>query len=165
MKSRSLCAAVVVWLGCVVTAHADEPNIGNLSCPGVQSGELVQYGRLHQIPTAAAADDPVHRMITPGGMILDQPKMVAATDVLTIASRDQSAMCFGLVTFARDRHRCDVTGLARAESSNTYVFREGDVAVRFTFLSADQVRVEPIGDGYRVGCQSHGRIEPAIYMR
>jgi hypothetical protein len=162
MRYAGLLAVLVLCLA-VASANPQEPLAGSPSCPISTVAAPSRYDRLHQIPTVAARDDISHRMVTPGGMMLDLPKMVAATDVLTIVARDEGAMCFGLLTFSRDRHRCELTGVARSVSDDTFLFREGDVAVRFTFLGDDQVRVEPIGTEYRNQCESLGKIEPAIY--
>jgi hypothetical protein len=50
--------------------------------------------------------------LTPGGMVLELPKMLAASDVLTIVNRDDSGLSFELTTFGRDRHQCTIEGLA-----------------------------------------------------
>ncbi|WP_218042863.1 hypothetical protein [Steroidobacter gossypii] len=96
-------------------------------------------------------------------MVLSSPKMVAATDVLTIAARDTNLMCFHLLTFARERHRCEIQGIARKEKDGAYVFRENLVVLRFEFVAEDQVSVEPLGNGYRARCEPSGKIERAIY--
>lgn len=96
-------------------------------------------------------------------MILDTPKMVAATDVLTIVARDPETLCFELLTFARERHKCELSGVARKESDSAYLYRDGDASVRFTFLDQDRVSVEPVGAGYRTRCEQSGKIERAIY--
>lgn len=120
------------------------------------------YYRLHQIPTKG---DHTLPMVTPGGMILEHPKMVAATDVLTIVKRDASALCFRLVTFWKNRHQCQLAGVARLKSAPTFVFSEGGAVVRFTILNDDEIKVEPHGDGYRSRCESLGVIQPATYSR
>ena len=102
-------------------------------------------------------------MVTPGGMVLDAPKMVAATDVLTLVARTPNALCFSLRTFARDRHTCELRGLARKESGRAYLFSDNGAVVRFTFIAENQVRVEPVGNGYRSRCEPAGKIERAIY--
>jgi hypothetical protein len=90
--------------------------------------------------------------------------MVAATDVLTIVGRDESTLCFELRTLGRERDECVLSGQARSEARDTFVFREDEAAVRFKF-SNDQVSVEPIGKGYRKHCQPDGEIQPATYKR
>jgi hypothetical protein len=104
-------------------------------------------------------------MITPGGIILETPKMVAAADVLRVEARDASAMCFALITYARDRQRCEIAGVAQHSTNSTYVFREHDVEVRFTFQSAGAVKIEPLGEGYKSRCAPLGMIESAVYER
>jgi hypothetical protein len=96
-------------------------------------------------------------------MVLSTPNMVAATDVLTIAARDTSVMCFHLRTFARERQTCEIEGVARKESESAYLFREDQISVRFTFIAEDRVTVEPVGIGYRDRCEPYGKIERAIY--
>ena len=96
-------------------------------------------------------------------MVLQTPKMVAATDVLTVVARDPDAMCFRLLTFARERHRCELTGVARRHSESEYLFRNASVVVRFTFIDEQQVNVEPVGTGYRSQCEPSGKIERATY--
>lgn len=146
----------------LASASAQDPPLGS-SCPITATASPVRYSRLHQIPTVASRDDVSHKIVTPGGMVLDTPKMVAATDVLTIVARDPDAMCFRLLTFARDRHRCEVTGVARRHSEGAYLFRNDNIVVRFTFIDEHQVNVEPVGTGYRSRCEPSGEIERAIY--
>jgi len=133
------------------------------SCPLALKTPAVRYSRLHQIPTTARPDDISHKVVTPGGMVLDTPKMVAATDVLTLLAHEPSALCFSLQTFARDRHTCQLRGLARKESGTTYLFSDNTAVVRLTFITEDQVGVEPVGTGYRSRCEPSGKIEAAIY--
>lgn len=153
------CLSACVALG---AANArDSTHVG--ACPISATAVPVRYTRLHQIPTAAPRDDVSHKVVTPGGMILDTPKMVAATDVLTITGRDSNVLCFDLLTFARDRHTCKVTGVARKESGHTYLFRDDSVVVRFTFVEGDQIRVEPVGVGDRSRCEESGEIARATY--
>jgi hypothetical protein len=131
---------------CSMAASAiAQDNASDAACPLAGLASPVRYGRLHQIPTAAAPDDITHKMVTPGGMILDTPKMVAATDVLTLLAQEPNAVCFTLRTFARDRHTCEVGGLARKEEGTTYLFSDDTAVVRLTFIAEDQVRVEPSG--------------------
>jgi hypothetical protein len=134
-----------------------------VSCPIAMNTPIVRFSRLHQIPTAARPDDITHKVVTPGGMILDTPKMVAATDVLTLVAREANALCFELRTFARDRHTCELEGLARKEEGTTYLFSDDGAVVRLTFMTEDQVRVEPVGTGYRTRCEPSGKIETATY--
>jgi hypothetical protein len=146
----------------LATAHAQDL-APDPSCPLATKTPIVRYSRLHQIPTVARPDDITHKVVTPGGMVLDTPKMVAATDVLTVLAREPNALCFSLHTFARDRHTCELKGLARKETDTTYLFNVDTAVVRFTFITEDQVRVEPDGTGYRSRCEPSGKIEPAIY--
>lgn len=162
MRHAGLFAVVALCLR-IASANAQEPTAGSANCPISPLAAPVRYHRLHQIPTEPEEDDVTHHVVTPGGMVLATPEMVAATDILTIVARDQDAVCFGLLTFARDHHMCALTGVARSESGDTFLFREGDAAVRFTFLDGDQVRVEPVGKGYRNRCEPLGKIEPTIY--
>ena len=149
---------------CSMAASTSAQDIASgAACPLAVLESPVQYSRLHQIPTAAAPDDITHKMVTPGGMILDTPKMVAATDVLTLLAQEPNAVCFKLRTFARDRHTCELGGLAHKETGTTYVFSDDTAVVRLTFIAEDQVRVEPIGTGYRSRCEPSGKIESAIY--
>jgi hypothetical protein len=157
----------VVFAVCcyVATANTQEPTVGSSRCPISPLVTPVRYERLHQISTTPAPDDVTHKIVTPGGMVMDTPKMVAATDVLTVVARDQAVLCFGLLTFARERHKCEFSGVARIEVGGTFLFREEDVVVRFTFLDGDQVRVQPVGANYRSQCESAAQIQPAIYTR
>lgn len=149
---------------CLVFASASAQNAApNSSCPIVASASPASYSRPHQVPTTAARDDTTHHVVTPGGMVLDTPKMVAATDVLTVVARDPNVLCFHLLTFSRERHRCELTGVARKGSEGAYLFREDTAAVRFTFIGDEQVNVEPVGDDYRKRCEPSGKIEPATY--
>jgi hypothetical protein len=149
---------------CSMAAGASAQDIApGAACPLAVLASPVQYSRLHQIPTTAAPDDITHKMVTPGGMILDAPKMVAATDVLTLLAKEPNAVCFKLRTFARDRHTCELGGLARKESGTTYLFSDDTAVVRLTFITEDQVGVEPFGTGYRSRCEPSGKIEAAIY--
>lgn len=146
------------------SAHAQEPG-STSNCTASRLSSPERYERLHQIPTTAAHEDVTHKVITPGGMVLSTPNMVAATDVLTIVARDESALCFELLTLGRERDECAISGQARSEGRGTFVFRERDTAVRFTFSNDDQVSVEPIGNGYREHCESAGEIQSAMYKR
>ncbi len=149
---------------CVVLAGASAQDSSvDSSCPIATLQAPVRYSRLHQIPTVAPRDDISHKIVTPGGMVLDAPKMVAATDVLTIVARDSDTLCFGLLTFARERHTCEITGVARKESEGTYLFHDDAAVVRFTFDGEDQVSVEPVGTGYQSRCKPSGKIDTAIY--
>ena len=149
---------------CSMAASASAQDIApGAACPLAVLASPVQFTRLHQIPTAAAPDDITHKMVTPGGMILDAPKMVAATDVLAILAQEPNAVCFKLRTFARDRHTCELEGLARKEAGTTYLFSDDSAVVRLTFIAEDQVRVEAVGTGYRRRCEPSGKIEAAIY--
>ncbi|WP_116812989.1 hypothetical protein [Steroidobacter cummioxidans] len=143
----------------LVPASAAPPD----SCPISATASPVSYGRLHQIPTVAPNNDVSHTVITPGGMILHTPEMVAATDVLTVVARDQDALCFHLLTLAKDWHKCDIQGVASKESANSYLFADGSAAVRFTFIGEDQVDVAPIGTAYRSRCEPSGSIQRATY--
>lgn len=146
----------------LTSAYAQAPIPGS-SCPIAAMTAPARYTRLHQIPTVAPPDDISHKVVTPGGMVLDTPKMVAATDVLTIVARDPDVVCFSLLTFARDRHKCELTGVARKASASTYVFHADEAALRLTFVGKDRVDVEPIGTGYRARCERSGEIERASY--
>jgi hypothetical protein len=149
---------------CSMAASASAQDIApGAACPLTMLESPVQYSRPHQIPTAAAPDDITHKMVTPGGMILDAPKMVAATDVLTLLAQEPKAVCFKLRTFARDRHTCELGGLARKEEGTTYLFSDDTAVLRLTLIAEDQVRVEPVGTGYRNRCEPSGKIEAAIY--
>jgi DNA-binding transcriptional MerR regulator len=144
------------------TASPQEP----AACPLPRYAEPMEFMRAHQIPTRPAPDDPTHKMVTPGGMVLETPKMVAAVDVLRVEARDASTMCFSLTTVGRDHQRCEIAGVAHISSdSATYVFREHDVQVRFRFQDEGEVRVEPEGEGYRSQCEPRGGIEPGVYRR
>lgn len=133
------------------------------SCPIAAMAAPIRYERLHQIPIAADPDDVSHKIVTPGGMALDAPKMIAATDVLTVVARDSNTLCFTLRTFARDRDTCELTGVARRHSAGAYLFDDESALVRFTFTGEDQVRVEPHGTAHRSRCKSSGKIDGAIY--
>jgi hypothetical protein len=129
---------------------------------GIAAAE--EYHRLHQIPTRNR--DPYGvPMVTPGGMILELPKMVAATDVLTIVNRDDSGLTFELTTVGRDRDQCTIEGLAPPESEGVYVFSENEVILRLTVLGVDRIRIEPVGKGYRSQCDALGTIDSATYTR
>jgi hypothetical protein len=102
-------------------------------------------------------------VITPGGMILVSPKMVETTDVLSIVARDRSAMCFTLIMFGKNHYRCEITGPARAELDDAYVFNSGNVTLRFRLRGTDEVQVEPLGDRNRNRCGWLGKIEPSVF--
>lgn len=161
--------APVFVFACVLLSatrgHAQEPRGITSDCTASHPSSPVRYERLHQIPTTAAHEDVAHKIITPGGMVLSTPNMVAATDVLTIVGRDESVLCFELVTIGRERNQCALSGQARSEGRGTFVFRERETAVRFMFSNDDQVSVEPIGKGYREHCEAAGEIQSAIYKR
>ncbi len=149
---------------CSMAASTSAQDIASgAACPLAVLASPVRFSRLHQIPTVPAPDDITHKMVTPGGMILDTPRMVAATDVLTLLAKEPNAVCFKLRTFARDRDTCELRGLARKETGTTYVFSDDTAVVRLTFIAEDQVRVEPVGTGYRSRCEPSGKIEAAIY--
>jgi len=133
------------------------------SCPISPTAAPVSYGRLHQIPTVARDEDISHTIVTPGGMVLHSPEMVAATDILTVVARDPDAMCFHLITLAKEWHKCDIGGVARKDAENSYLFTEGGVAVRFNFIGNEQVEVAPLGTAYRSRCEPSGSIERATY--
>lgn len=159
-----LCAVVAVavpFAGATGQMAQPEPVI----CPIPRSAEPLEFLRPHQIPTRPAHDDPTHKVVTPGGMILDTPKMVAAVDVLRVEARDASVMCFALTTAARDRHRCEIAGVAQLSSNSTYVFREQELELRFRFQSDGAVKVEPVGEGYKRRCEPQGHIAAAVYTR
>jgi len=132
------------------------------SCPLPTPTPPVDYTRLHQIPTAASNNDVSQTIVTPGGMVLHAPKMVAATDFLTVVARNPD---IHLVTVGKDWNKCEIEGLASKEPQGSYLFHEGSVAVRFTFVGDGdgQVNVAPIGTTYRSRCESSGSIDRAIY--
>jgi hypothetical protein len=154
--------ALIALSSTLVSANAQDLAPG-ASCPVAIMAAPIRFGRLHQIPTTAPRDDISHKMVTPGGLVFDTPKMVAATDVLSIVARTPNALCFSLRTFARDRHTCELSGVADKQSGMEYLFSDDTAVVRLTFIAEDQVRVEPVGAGYRTRCQASGKIEPAIY--
>ena len=160
---RATFLAVALWGGAFHAAQADESPASKVQCPLAPLAVPERYERPHQIPTKPAPDDPIHKMVTPGGMILETPRMIAATDSLTITGRNATTLCFEVVTFSRNRSRCELSGMASSEGRGTYVFRQDEVALRLVPLAPDQIRVEPIGDGYRKHCESFGRIDAAIY--
>lgn len=158
MKAALFCAVVLICARAFPTAGAAE-GVEDESCPVVgATPSPEQYQRVHQIPTTNHENLP---MVTPGGMILEVPKMVAATDVLTVIGRDESALCFRLVTFGPNHHQCELFGVARSESGPVYAFRDEGSAIRLTILNADQIRVEPMGATDRRKCV----IEAATYTR
>lgn len=132
-------------------------------CPIPPSEPPLSYSRLHQIPTTAPDHDVSHTIVTPGGMVLHSPNMVAATDVLTVVARDPDAMCFHLITLAKEWRRCEIEGVASKESQGSYLFRDDSIAIRLTFIGDDQVKVVPIGTTYRSRCEASGSIESATY--
>ncbi len=142
------------------SADADPPDT---SCPIPSAASPASYSRLHQIPTVARDNDVSHTVVTPGGMVLHTPEMVAATDVLTVLAHDPTAMCFHLLTLGKDRNKCEIEGVARPESPSSYLFDDGGTSVRFTFTSEDRVEVTPIGTGYRNRCERSGSIQRAVY--
>jgi hypothetical protein len=158
---RPLAALLVCLCALSAEARAETP----ADCPIPPLATSLRYEHLHQIPTTPGADDVTHKVVTPGGMVLDTPNMVAATDVLTMFALDQSVMCFGLLTFARERNRCDISGVAHKEADGTFLYRDGNVVVRFTFPAEDQIKVEPIATGYRDQCEPSGEIQLATYAR
>jgi hypothetical protein len=164
-RSRVRIAASLATTALPLCASAQDALAPSDTCPIPALQEQVRYERWHQIPTKPAHDDITHKVVTPGGMVLDTPKMVAVRDVLSIAARDHTAVCFNLLTYARDRHMCKVSGVGRSESGDKYLFREDEMIVRFTFLDSDQVRVEPVGTGVRKQCEGSGKIERAVYRR
>jgi hypothetical protein len=56
----------------------------------------------------------------------------------------------------RNRRACTCSG---------YVFRENDIILRLTVLGVDQIRIEPVGRGYRSQCDALGTIDSATYTR
>jgi len=162
-KPTYLFAPALLWGAAVHAAAADTPPGSNSQCPLEPLATPERYERPHQIPTKPAPDDPAHKMVTPGGMVLELPKMVAATDTLTMSGRDASTFCFELVTFSRNRSRCEIRGVARDDGQGILVFREGDAMLRLEPLSRDEIKIEPVGDGYRRYCESGGRIDAAVY--
>jgi hypothetical protein len=159
--NHRLCLALLLWVAVVYAARADESSASSAQCPLALLADPIRYERLHQIPTKAAPDDPTHKIVTPGGMILETPRMVAATDTLTIIARDSSALCFELITFSRNRSRCHMSGVARAEELGT--FQEHELSLRMVLLTPEQIRVEPLADAYRKHCEKSGRVDSAIY--
>ena len=157
MKRIGIVVSVALFGLVLASAGAGE------SCPIPAMAVPIRYTRLHQIPTVAPRDEISHKIVTPGGMLLDTPKLVAATDVLAVVARDHDTLCFRLLTFARERHKCELTGVARKESDSAYLFHEDSTVVRFTFLGEHQVTVEAVGDGYLGRCERFGKIERAIY--
>lgn len=163
VASSAVASSALLALG---LASAGAREVGtNGSCPLPALAEPVRFSRPHQIATVAPRDDVSHKVVTPGGMVLDTPKWVAATDVLTLFARDQEVMCFDLLTFARERNRCQFAGVARSTSDGAYAFRENSAVVRFTFTSETEVSIEAVGEGYRSRCEPSGKIERAIYTR
>jgi hypothetical protein len=158
-----LCAIAVVLAP--FAGSAQQAGFERAICPIPHSAEPIVFVRRHQIPTRPAHDDPAHKVITPGGMILQTPKMVAAADVLRVEARDQSVMCFELITVARDHHRCEIAGVAQFYSDGAYLFRERNVEVRFTFQSDGGVKIEPVGEGDRARCAPLGQIVAGVYTR
>jgi hypothetical protein len=154
---------VALWVAPFQGGQADEPSVSSAQCTLTPLASPVRYERLHQIPTDPEPDDPTHKMVTPGGMILETPHMRAATDSVTIVARDSTALCFELVTFWRNHSRCEIRGMARSAGREDYVFREDEVALRLLPLAPDRIRVEPMGEGYRKRCEPSGRVEAAIY--
>lgn len=160
MNGKGLAFVVV----CLVPASASTQDAApDTSCPISVAASPVSYGHLHQIPTVARNDDVSHTVVTPGGMVLHTPEMVAATDVLTVLARGPDAMCFHLLTLAKEWHKCDIQGVARPESQDSYLFDDGSATVRFTFIAEDQVDVMPIGTAYRSRCEPFGSIKQATY--
>jgi hypothetical protein len=155
IASIALC---LVW----ASAGAQDSTLGG-SCPISAEASPVRYSRLHQIPTVASRGDISHTIVTPGGMVLHTPKMIAATDVLTILARDPDSLCFHLLTFARERHKCELAGTARRLSEGSYLFSNDTLSVRFTFVGEQQINVEPAGTGYRSRCEPFGKLEQATY--
>lgn len=135
---------------------------GARGCPITATAPAL-YTRLHQIPTTPDPGDPQHKIITPGGMVLETPKMVAAEDMLQVAARDAGTMCFTLITFARDWHRCELSGVAVSASEHEYVFREESAILHFRLTNDGAIDVAPEGDGYRSHCEPRGRIDPAQF--
>lgn len=162
MKRAVSLAAPAVCIVSGVAAQDTAGASGARSCPITATAPAL-YTRAHQIPTTPEPDDPQHRIITPGGMILETPKMVAAEDRLQVAARNAEAMCFTLITFARDWHRCELSGVATSTSGREYVFREDDAIVHFRLSNDDAIDVTPEGDGYRSHCERRGRIDPARF--
>jgi hypothetical protein len=144
---RSVRAAVDAETPCPIS-HADAP--------------AETYERLHQIPTRDRRRLP---MVTPGGMILESPKMVAATDVLTITARDETTICYRLVTFARDRARCTAAGAAQRESDSASAYLDQRAGVRLVVLDSERISVEPLEQRTRASCEPNGGIEAAVYSR
>ena len=155
--STLLCCAVLC-AAAVQPMRAAEVPVASSECPLAHTAPPVRYERVHQIPTEPAPDDPAGKMITPGGMILETPRMVEATDRLTITARDASALCFELLTLSRDRSRCEIRGTARLERQGSYVFRDGEASLRLLLRAPDEIRVEPRSQGIRKFCEPSGRI-------
>lgn len=166
MSASYVCLGAVAVVLAPVAGSAQQAGFERAICPIPHLAQPIEFIRPHQIPTRPAHDDPTHKVVTPGGMILETPKMVAATDVLRVEARDQSVMCFELITVARDRHRCEIAGMAQIYSNGAYLFREQDVEVRFTFQSdAAAVKIEPVGEGYKSRCAPLGQIVAGVYTR
>lgn len=162
MKYEIETGLLVFWL--VAANSGSQAATPSESCPISDAPAPSRYTRLHQIPTVAPRDDISHKIVTPGGMVLDTPKLVQATDLLTITARNPDVLCFRLLTFARDRHKCEVMGVARREADGGYVFRDRDVDLRIDFKDNDEVTVEPRGTGYDRWCEPSGKIDRATYQ-
>lgn len=160
-KAVSLAASAVCIVGGVAAQDAGQP-AGARNCP-IPATAPALYTRLHQIPTTPDPGDPQHTVITPGGMVLETPKMVAAEDMLQVAARDADTLCFTLITFARDWHTCQLSGVAVSASEHEYVFREASAVLHFRLSNDGAIDVTPEGEGYRSHCEPRGRIDPAQF--
>lgn len=157
---RTLSLFLITWCLTSLQAHAQGGGVQGQPCS--MTAPLAQFHREHQIPTTDEYHVPV---VTPGGMVLQVPKMILAVDVLTIIWRSESELCFGLVAVGQDRNECHVQGVARIGSDGTFGFRDDEVALRLTLLSPDQIRVERTEKAPRKACESLRDLEPATYTR
>lgn len=131
--------------------------------PGCSAGlaGAARYERDHQVPVYERGTIP---MVTPGGMVFEQPRMVLATDSISITEPAEGALCVELLTIGRNRAECRIVGIARLQEDGQYLLGpEGSAIVRLQHLSQSEFRIEPIGRAYEQFCEPGGRIQPAVY--
>jgi nucleotide-binding universal stress UspA family protein len=132
-----------------IAALAEELGLNELKCPASGPALRTEFIYSHDILE-----------VTTG-----QNAMSTVHDQLIVIGHDRHTVCFGLHTFGRNYHMCNLAGVARAVSKDVFVFRESETVIEFEFIDPAHVRVTPSGDGYKEHCGSFGWavIEPGVY--
>jgi hypothetical protein len=133
-----------------VAALAEELGPSELECPASRPAPRAEFIYSHDIQEVTTGKD----------------TMSTVHDQLIVVGHDRHTLCFGLRTFGRNYHMCEVAGVARAVSKDVFVFRESETVIKFEFIDPKHVRVTPSGDGYKENCGSWGWavIEPGVYV-